>query len=244
MVKYKTIRLMLSIATEQDLEVEQLDVKTTFLNGILEEDVYMLQPPGFQVEQGNQKMVCKFKRSLYGLKQSPRQWNKRFNGKVVETVVLSGYVDSDYASNKDTRREKIEEEVIELEKEKSEENLADISTKVLAHFAGGDLLYLEEGLVLLVLSLIFFTMKNDEIGALLQALDLKWEQRSESQMEISSFFWSNTLRKQRKNSPRYLNLHLQALFRRVVLDGNWVMWEDDVRMRRRITTISIPFSKL
>ena len=50
-VKYKTIRLMLSMATQQDLEVEQLDVKTAFLNGYLEEEVYMHQPPRFQVQQ-------------------------------------------------------------------------------------------------------------------------------------------------------------------------------------------------
>ena len=78
-VKYKTIRMMLAVAAHEDLEVEQLDVKTTFLNGVLDEEIYMEQPPGFQVENSKKELVCLLKRSLYGLKQSPRQWNKRFN---------------------------------------------------------------------------------------------------------------------------------------------------------------------
>ena len=51
---------------------------TAFLHGELEEDIYMDQPEGFIVP-GKEKYVCKLKRSLYGLKQSPRQWNKRFD---------------------------------------------------------------------------------------------------------------------------------------------------------------------
>ena len=79
LVKYKTIRLMLSLAVQLDLEAEQLDVKTTFLNGFLDEEIYMGQPPGFVIEHRDKEHVCKLKRSLYGLKQSPRQWNKRFD---------------------------------------------------------------------------------------------------------------------------------------------------------------------
>ncbi|GJW81925.1 copia LTR rider [Tanacetum coccineum] len=56
-------------------QLEQLDVKTTFLHGNLEEIIYMRQPPGY--EQGNK--VCLLKKSLYGLKQSPRQWYRRFD---------------------------------------------------------------------------------------------------------------------------------------------------------------------
>ena len=54
-----------------------MDVVTTFLNRILEEDIYMQQPAGY-VQPGKEKMVCKLKKSLYGLKQSPRCWNKEF----------------------------------------------------------------------------------------------------------------------------------------------------------------------
>lgn len=74
-VKHTTIRLMLSIVVENDLELEQLDVKTAFLHGILEERILMEQPEGYS--QGNK--VCLLQKSLYGLKQSPRQWNLRFD---------------------------------------------------------------------------------------------------------------------------------------------------------------------
>ena len=55
--------------------IHQMDVVTTFLNAHLDEDVFMKQPPGFE-KSGKKNLVCKLKRSLYGLKQSPRQWNK------------------------------------------------------------------------------------------------------------------------------------------------------------------------
>ncbi len=54
--------------------LHQLDVTAAFLNGVLQEDVYMEQPEGFVVE-GKESLVCKLKHSLYGLKQSPRCWN-------------------------------------------------------------------------------------------------------------------------------------------------------------------------
>ena len=53
-----------------NLEIEQLDVKTTFLHGELDEKIYMLQPEGF-VEKGKENLVCQMKEILYGLKQAP-----------------------------------------------------------------------------------------------------------------------------------------------------------------------------
>ena len=66
--KFSTIRCILALGAIMDLAMHQMEVKTAFLNGDLEEDIYMDQPQGFV--QGD--MVCKLKKSLYGLKQSPR----------------------------------------------------------------------------------------------------------------------------------------------------------------------------
>ena len=77
-VKHVSIRIMLSLVANEDFELEQLDVKTAFLNGELEEEIFMNQPEGF-VEKRKERKVCLLKKALYGLKQSPRQWNKKFD---------------------------------------------------------------------------------------------------------------------------------------------------------------------
>jgi len=77
-VRHTSIRVLLAIVAACDLELEQMDVKTAFLHGNLEEDIWMEQPPGFAVKNRSD-MVCKLNKSLYGLKQSPRQWYKRFD---------------------------------------------------------------------------------------------------------------------------------------------------------------------
>jgi len=59
----------MTLAAHYDLELHQMNVKTAFLNGGLEEDVYMDQPVGF-TEEGKEHMMCKLKRSIYGLKQA------------------------------------------------------------------------------------------------------------------------------------------------------------------------------
>ena len=70
--KVTTIRVLIALACVFNLEIHQMDVKTAFLNGELEEEIYMSQPEGF-VEQGKEKKVCKLVKSLYGLKQAPKQ---------------------------------------------------------------------------------------------------------------------------------------------------------------------------
>ena len=60
-----------------------MDVKTTFLNGELDEEIYMDQPQVF-LEKGEKRKVCKLKRSIYGLKQSSRQWYLRFHQAIIQ----------------------------------------------------------------------------------------------------------------------------------------------------------------
>ncbi|RAW38343.1 hypothetical protein PC110_g5445 [Phytophthora cactorum] len=67
-------RLLLTIAAHLDLEIHQMDVKTAFLNGYLDEEIYMMQPERFAV-RGKEYLVCKPLKSLYGLKQAPRIWH-------------------------------------------------------------------------------------------------------------------------------------------------------------------------
>ena len=67
-----TIRLVLGMVATEILHLEQLNVKTAFFHGDLEEDIYMSQPEGFIV-QGQESLVYKLRKSLYGLKQVPRQ---------------------------------------------------------------------------------------------------------------------------------------------------------------------------
>jgi len=73
-----SIRVILGLAASLNLEVEQMDAKTTFLHGDLEEEIYMEQPEGFLVK-GKEDYVCRLKKSLYGLKQAPRQWYLKFD---------------------------------------------------------------------------------------------------------------------------------------------------------------------
>jgi len=68
MVKYSSIRVALDITVSLNLEVEQLDVKTTFLHGDIKEEIYMEQLKGYQ-KLGKEHLECHMKKSLYGIKQ-------------------------------------------------------------------------------------------------------------------------------------------------------------------------------
>ncbi|KAM2008549.1 hypothetical protein ACFX16_003427 [Malus domestica] len=77
----KSIRILFAIAAYHDYEIWQMDVKTTFLNGYLKEELYMTQPEGF-VSKSEKTKVCKLQRSIYGLKQASRSWNILFDTEI------------------------------------------------------------------------------------------------------------------------------------------------------------------
>ncbi|KAH9647652.1 hypothetical protein KPL70_025267 [Citrus sinensis] len=85
--RHASIRVLLAITAVHDLELDQLDVKTAFLHGRLHEEILMTQPEGY-VDSEKPNHVCLLKRSLYGLKQSPRQWYLRFD----EFMLSHGYL--------------------------------------------------------------------------------------------------------------------------------------------------------
>ena len=76
--KKDSLRVILALVAHFDFELQQMDVKTAFLNGDLDEEVYMKQPEGFPSSDGEQ-LVCKLKKSIYGLKQASRQWYLKFH---------------------------------------------------------------------------------------------------------------------------------------------------------------------
>lgn len=76
-VRYDSVRILLAIAAQENLEIGQFDVKTAFINGKLREEIYMQLPDGLKVR--DKDVVCKLRKSLYGLKQSARCWNERFD---------------------------------------------------------------------------------------------------------------------------------------------------------------------
>ena len=87
----KSIRILLSITTIHDYEVWQMDVKTAFLNGHLDETIYMDQPEGF-VKKDQEGKVCKLLKSIYGLKQASRSWNLMFD-EIIKTYGFEQNVD-------------------------------------------------------------------------------------------------------------------------------------------------------
>jgi hypothetical protein len=84
--RFTIIHVLLSLAASHGLLIDQMDVKTTFINGELEDEIYMTQPDGFVVK-GQEDKVCKLLKSLYGLKQAPKQWYEKFN----VTLISAGF---------------------------------------------------------------------------------------------------------------------------------------------------------
>ena len=92
MAKLNSIRVILSIAVNLDWPLYQFDIKNAFLNDDLDEEIYMRVPLGFEKEAGIGK-VCKMKKSLYGFKQSPRAWFKKFSITLIQFGYQQGQAD-------------------------------------------------------------------------------------------------------------------------------------------------------
>ena len=80
-MRSESVRTVIALAAQHGLQLHQMDITTAFLNGNLEEEVYMKQPEGF-TDKGQEHLVCRLKRSIYGLKQSPRCWNQTLDTKL------------------------------------------------------------------------------------------------------------------------------------------------------------------
>ena len=85
----ESIRILIAIAAQEKWELHHLDVKTTFLNGEIKEDIYITQPEGFE-EKGKEDYILKLQKALYRLKQAPRIWNSKLN----EVLLKKGFVRS------------------------------------------------------------------------------------------------------------------------------------------------------
>lgn len=84
-VRYSTIRILLALAAQYDLEIEHLDVKTAFLYGDLEEIVFMDQPEGF-IKKETENKVYRLNKAVYGLKQAAKSWYEKINGVLVKKL--------------------------------------------------------------------------------------------------------------------------------------------------------------
>jgi hypothetical protein len=91
--KFASIRTLLALAATQDYEVHQMDVVTAFLNGDLDVDLYMQQPEGFVVS-GQEHLVCKLRKSIYGLRQAGRAWFEKINTALIRMDFTA--LDSDH----------------------------------------------------------------------------------------------------------------------------------------------------
>lgn len=91
--KHSTFRILLSVAASRDMAVYHFDAKTAFLNGELQEEIYMRQPPGYAIE-GAEEKVCLLNKSIYGLKQSARVWNETLHNVLINAKLVQSKTDN------------------------------------------------------------------------------------------------------------------------------------------------------
>lgn len=90
-IRYTSLRYLLALATKYDLDMDQMDAVSAFLQGDVEEEIYMVQPPMY--ENGNDTDVCLLKKSLYGLKQASRNWNRKLDKTLIEIGLNRSSID-------------------------------------------------------------------------------------------------------------------------------------------------------
>jgi hypothetical protein len=90
--RLEAIRFLLAFSVAKGFKLHQMDVKSAFLNGVLEKEVYVRQSPGFESEKYPHR-VYKLRKALYGLKQAPRAWSGRLRGFLFERGFEIGKVD-------------------------------------------------------------------------------------------------------------------------------------------------------
>jgi hypothetical protein len=90
MVRLESMRATFAIAAVEDLKIIQMDIRGAYLNGELKEEIYMRQPPGFEDGTGR---VWKLVKTIYGLKQSGREWNREFDRKLTSIQLIKTAVD-------------------------------------------------------------------------------------------------------------------------------------------------------
>jgi Reverse transcriptase (RNA-dependent DNA polymerase) len=91
-IRFTSIQFILALVAHHDLVLCQIDIKGAYLNGELEEEVYMHQPEGF-IQRGNENLVCKLIKSIYRLKQSGRVWHQTLKSKLGEIGFAAGEAD-------------------------------------------------------------------------------------------------------------------------------------------------------
>ena len=90
--RLEAIRILLAFVASKGFKLQQIDVKSAFLNGFIEEDVYVKQPPGFESSKFPDR-VFKLRKALYGLKQAPRAWYERLKSFLLKSGFVMGSVD-------------------------------------------------------------------------------------------------------------------------------------------------------
>ncbi len=102
--KMTSVRTLMQLAVQNDYIVHQMDVKTAYLNAPIDCDIYIEQPKGYEVtSKNNEKLFCKLNRSLYGLKQSGRNWNCSLSKELVKSGFKQSLTDPCIFSKHDGR---------------------------------------------------------------------------------------------------------------------------------------------